>query len=472
MRKHTKQRPRAYETLTPWSFQDLPPDHKARQTAVFVVHGIGNQAYSDTAAELRSGFEDALSDIFHNSRKAGKGAKGGTVTRGTLSDAQEPLPPPFIYEGYWANYDNIEETFPEKWATFTEGERGFFAMLWKRRSQGTIRTAWWFIQQNFRLWRWKTVIDFGWATGVGLMGMAPLTVTAAGAMSVTSPRVLAGVLSDVRVYCDPRGSIEEAIVQRIDRRVGERFLKLLGLDWDLNDLLPDQLLVISGKPHVFDYVTWVSHSLGTIISYNVISDILHRVEDQEQVLKTRPPNVPDTEEDSRRRRNLERVKKGLHRFYTLGSPLHPISLLFSNVLRPWPQRTTELMFGERQTKNWWANFHYASDPISDRLGLKFPLAVNRHTKNLWRIPGKAHNDYFADKDILKYIISRGYGRDLCKWEDPEFLSDRKYIWWRRVLLNLMLVLAWLVFAVAVVWFVSGGGVSWVIGRATLWFKRL
>jgi hypothetical protein len=65
MPQRTKQqRPRAYEPLpTPWRFQDLPPHHGARQTAIFVVHGIGTQAYYDTAVELRSGFEDKLDTI-------------------------------------------------------------------------------------------------------------------------------------------------------------------------------------------------------------------------------------------------------------------------------------------------------------------------------------------------------------------------------------------------------------------------
>lgn len=471
MRKDTKQLPRAYEPFpTPWNFQDLPSDDEARQTAVFVVHGIGSQAYSDTAVELRCGFEDALSGISDIMReKARGGTRRGKATDETPGNVPKSLPPPFIYEGYWANYDNIEETFPEKWATFTEGERDFFARLWKRRSQGTIRTALWFIQQNLRLWQWKTVEDFGWAAGVGLMVMAPLTVVAAVGMWVTSPKVLAAVLSDVRVYCEPRGSVEEAIVQRIDHRVGERFLRLLGLGWDFNELLPYQLLVISGQPHVFRYVTWVSHSLGTIISYNVISDILHRVDEQEQLLKARPPHVPETEEDSHRRRNLERVREGLHRFYTLGSPLHTVNLLFPRILRHWPEpdRMKELMFRGRQTKNWWVNFHYVADPISGRLGLRFPLAVNRHTGN----PLRAHSGYFTDKDILRYIISRAYGPGLRKWK-PQFLSDRWYIFLRVVFLTLMFVIVWLLFAVAVVWFVSGGGLYWVIGRATSWFKRL
>lgn len=454
---------RVYEPLpTPWRFQDLPLEHEARQTALFVVHGIGTQAYYDTAVELRSGFEDAIHQICQERLKAA----------GTTGDSQEMLPPPFIYEGYWANYASLEETFPEHWATLTERERLFFARLWQRRSMGTFHTAWWFIQQNLRLYSRKTIKDFGYTTGLTVMGMSPLTILAIMAMSVASPRVLAEVISDVRIYCDPRGSIEEAIVQRIDRRVGEQFLKLLGLDWEFRDLPPDQLLNVSGKSQVFDYVTWISHSLGTVISYNVISDILHRVEKQSQDLKARRRRGQESDQDRQLRLNLERVKRGLHRFFTLGSPLHSIARLFPDILRHWPASTEQIVLGDKKTQNWWVNFYHAWDPISERLGEKFPLAINRHSGRLWRIPGKAHSDYWRDGDILKYIISRAYGPDLCRWPDPRFLSDRAYLWARRALLILITLIALAILALAVWWLAFGGGALWLLRKAALWLKRL
>ena len=46
------------------------------------------------------------------------------------------------------------------------------------------------------------------------------------------PRILSRALGDVRLYLDPKGEIERVIVQRIDKRVGENFLRLIGLDWN------------------------------------------------------------------------------------------------------------------------------------------------------------------------------------------------------------------------------------------------
>ena len=112
-------RPLAYETdQLVWNIQRVPatlPDgktrHPGRTCAVFVVHGIGEQLWTATAAQLRSGFEDALVEI----RKWQE--QHGYKTTGGKEDVL--LPPPFIYEGYWANYDDIEATFPEDWQRLT-----------------------------------------------------------------------------------------------------------------------------------------------------------------------------------------------------------------------------------------------------------------------------------------------------------------------------------------------------------------
>ncbi len=466
-------RPRVYEPLhTPWRFQDLPPQHRARKTALFVVHGIGTHSYHDTAVGLRLGLEDALYEIGSIGRRgAGKTEVSGTPGE-AAEDSQEMLPSPYIYEGYWANYASIEDTFKEVWQVLTDEDKDLYARLWKRRSMGTFRTAWWFIGQNLRLISPETFREFGFATGMGVIGMAPLTITALLVMSVTSPKMVAEVLGDVRIYCSPEGSIEGAIVQRIDRRVGEQFLKLLGLDWDFKNLSKDRLLNISGESQVFDYVTWISHSLGSVISYNVVSDILSRIEEKTKSLDTRRNRGRETEEDLQQRRNIEKVRKGLHRFYTLGSPLHNLNRLFPDLLRGWSPNVKQVL-GDRRTQNFWVNFYHAWDPVSERLGKKvFPQAVNRHSNKLWRIPGKAHSDYWNDRNILEYIISRAYGPELCKWEDPQFLGEGTYKWARRVLLTLMVVLAVAILALAVWWIGFGGGIVWLGNAALSWLKNL
>ncbi len=67
------QRPKAYEhDYYPWHLRRVPEsitvdghsiDHPGRTSAIFVVHGIGDQAWTDTSALLRSGMEDALAAI-------------------------------------------------------------------------------------------------------------------------------------------------------------------------------------------------------------------------------------------------------------------------------------------------------------------------------------------------------------------------------------------------------------------------
>ena len=312
-------RPRAYELLDiPFRFVDLPleieRDRKSvpnpvRHTAVFVVHGMGLQQYPETQVTLRSGFEDAIDEI--NREHPGVA-----------------VPPPFTYEGYWADYALFEKTFPHEWEQCNERERLFFGQLWQRRSMSAFGTALWFVRENLRLFRWRTIRDAGLLRGITVMAAAPLTILAAGTMVLRHPKILAEVLGDVRIYCDPRGDIEMAIVHQIDYRVGAAFLRLLGLDWHFRELPTSDGVDISGTSHTFRYVTWVAHSLGSVISYNVIGDILHRAENLrgglEKSERNRGPGMPEPEEDRQMRTNIERVERGLHRFVTFGSPLEKI----------------------------------------------------------------------------------------------------------------------------------------------------
>jgi hypothetical protein len=132
----------------------------------------------------------------------------------------------------------------------------------------------------------------------------------------------------------------------------------------------------------------------------------------------------------------------------------------------------ELKDKRPKPEKWWVNFCHPWDPFSKKLDEKFGFYVNLHSKNLWRIPGKAHSDYWKDKDILKYIISRAYGPELCPWKDPKFLSDRCFLWARRALSILTLIMIFLVVPLAVLWTVFGGGPIWVLSKFILWLKKL
>lgn len=458
-------RPRAFEPLhIPFRFVDLPTEierdgqpvpNPVRQTAVFVVHGIGLQQYPETAVTLRSGFEDAIDEI-------------------SREHPGVPVPPPFTYEGYWADYALFEKTFPQEWEQCSERERLFFGQLWQRRSISAFGTALWFVRENLRLFRWRTIRDAGRLRGVTLMAAAPLTILAAAAMVLRHPKLLAEVLGDVRIYCDPRGDVETAIVHGVDYRVGTAFLRLLGLDWDFRDLPENERVEISRTRHTFTYVTWVAHSLGTVISYNVIGDILHRVETLRRKLEerrlARDPGVPEPEEDRDLRANIERVERGLHRFVTLGSPLEQVNVLFADVLRDWPASAVTRFGLEAAQRDWWVNFHHVWDPISSRLvAPRFAAFIsNRHGK-LVRVPGVAHTSYWRDTSILKYIVSRAYGRRLCPWPDPRFVSERVCSVLRHVTGWITLIAVLGVIVLLSHWLYTGGGLSalWILAKSWL-----
>lgn len=416
-------RPRAYEPLQiPFRFVDLPRDierngrtepHPLRETTVFVVHGMGLQQFPETAVTLRSGFEDAIGRLSQESKDAA-------------------VPPPFIWEGYWANYALFEKTFVREWEECTERERKFFSQLWKRRSMSALRTAAWFVRTNlrqfFQLREWKK--PSGFASNITVRAMAPLTILAAAAMLLRHPKLLAEVLGDVRIYCDPRGDVEMAIVHKIDERVGSAFLKLLGVDWNFQDLPRRDWIPISGTLHTFSYVTWVAHSLGTVISYNVIGDILMRAEILQQELDQRKKEreragVSESEADRRVRWNIRRVERGLHRFVTLGSPLEKIDFFFPGVLRDWPQLALK-RFGlpPKGGPKRWVNFYHVWDPVSSQLtGPRFAKFVSNRHGRLWRLPLIAHISYWRDLSILKYLVSRAYGPSLRAWRNPKFLRE-------------------------------------------------
>ena len=120
-------RPRAYEKNSYlWYFQDIPAElidldgnkikNPIRDAAVFVVHGMGEQAHLDTTAMLRDKFGDVISDLQKAHNKF-----------------DIKIPAPFTFEGFWANYDDVEKTFPNKWESFNEREKSFLQKFGKEK---------------------------------------------------------------------------------------------------------------------------------------------------------------------------------------------------------------------------------------------------------------------------------------------------------------------------------------------------
>jgi len=430
--KDYRLRRRAYESdAFAWHLGKVPESlrvgdveirpHPARNSVVFVVHGIGRQAHSETAAQLRSGFEDALVRI--REWQEGQNKKGRIVP--TTGDVF--VPPPYIREGFWADYPDITETFPEDIKALSPNAREFFVGLWKIRILSTLTTYGWFLKQQLRLLNPLVIFRVGplaylfyWPLQI----FSGLTLTL---MVLRGKQVLKDFLVDVRMYVDPRGVTERAIVQRIDYRVGEQFLKTIGLDWDFRRLDEDKRLTASGKKIEFDRIVWVAHSLGTVISYNVLSDLFHRADEIEQAARRNPGSCQDQLE------GIRQFRMKLKKFITMGSPLDKIAFLFGRqALSPWPARShASLLSIDRQAKGkegWWVNFYHFLDPVSGSLESDMICeddSPRNHHICFWHLPGIAHMAYWTDHRPLRFILGRTFGQ--AALPDKEFKTRPRWV---------------------------------------------
>jgi hypothetical protein len=427
-----RRRRRAYEAEAfAWHLGKVPESlrvgdieirpHPARKSIVFVVHGIGRQNHSETAAQLRSGFEDALLRIRQWQDKQNK--KG--VPTPTTGDVF--VPPPYIREGYWADYPDIEKTFEEDIKPFSPNAREFFAGLWKIRILSTLTTYGWFLKQQLRLLNPAVIFRVGplaylfyWPLQI----FAGVTLTL---MVLRGKQIIRDFLSDVRMYADPRGVTERAIVQRIDYRVGQSFLKTIGLDWDFRKLKGDQRLTASGEIVEFDRIIWVAHSLGTVISYNVLSDLFHRAEEIEQAAGKNPVAYEE------QLKGIKHFRTTLKKFITMGSPLDKFAFLFGRqALSPWPARShASLLSVDGQDKGkegWWVNFYHFLDPVSGSLESDMICrddSPRNHHIGFWHLPGVAHMGYWTDHRPLRFILGRTFGQ--AALPDREFKTRPRWV---------------------------------------------
>lgn len=466
-------RPRAYEkNVYPWNINRVPQDvfidtksipHPGRHCAVFVVHGMGDQQSTDTAVLLRSGFENALEKI----RKWQMDPKNHVkVTKGEV-------PPPVVFEGFWADYADLQDTFPEDWKIFSWNERCFFSHLFQKRVHSILGTIFWFLYQQIRLLKRKPIISPAWWVYLPLQIIFPVALIVA---LLRSPRVISHVLSDVRVYARPKGICEKAMVQRIEYRIGCKFLKLIGLDWDFNPLPKNQLGTVAGVPYAFHRVVWVSHSLGTVISYNVLSDLFRRA-DEIGKNGTRQQQA-----------GVRKFKSALRRFVTFGSPLDKFAALFPQVLRSWSSDSSEHktlletkeniidrskllpdtgdileenitgIKGETTNKReWWINFYDVLDPVSGALsnplicGEVAPVNIHSFSGPTAFIPGLAHTSYWDAVKMLRYILGRTYGKTYL--HDKNVKATSAFI---RTVLALLGYIAWIILMMVVLLAFYGG----------------
>ena len=357
---------------------------------------MGKQGWAETSATLRNNIETTLEKILEKNKK------------------WENLPAPFIQDGYWADYDDIKKSFNDQWKRFEKAKRPFFRELWESRSLSGIRTFLWLLKQlpllilNPRVLKDGSIITF--FMYLTLLFIGPILFLM---IYLLFPSIMSSVLNDVRLYCAPKGMVERAIVQRIDYRVGQSFLKLIGLNWEFRKLDNDNKYKVDSESVEFKRVYWVAHSLGSVISYNVLSDMFNKAD------------YLTINGDDEQKEGVDRFWDSLQRFITIGSPLDKIAVLFGgNVIRPWPKRmyiedNEDMRKHGNDLKsfrnNWWLNYYHFLDPVSGALSNKMICPIkqmpnNYHLKNIFRFPGLAHVAYWKDKTFLGYLLSRFFGR--------------------------------------------------------------
>ncbi|MGE3787512.1 MAG: hypothetical protein AB7H03_12790 [Nitrospirales bacterium] len=427
-------RPRAHD-YSPWRYQfrhlQLPSCIRVQgnnqtpnpflKRAIFVVHGIGDQEDSVTAANLRNALEDAVCALDPQQWKEA-GANRWIV------------PAPFVLDGFWAKYHDLSWIASEIFEDLSERPQRFFSLLWLGRAESAFQSAMWLARQAIGLPA-KATGPFSALYFLLLSG--PLVLVSFGMLFRAGTRkILCKYVNDTLVYLEPKGDIQHEIVQRIDRRVGEQFLELLGLDWDFCSIRPQGYRYVGADPDAFDEVVWVAHSLGSVISYNVIGDLL------DQCVRIRTAyDGADAQGKvalSERMNGVKKVEQGLKHFITLGSPLDKIACLYrdpdtgrNTVLRPWPPEYVDvhdaryipdspvfrrsLLTPKKyeqddsspsdppQEQQFWVNFHYASDPISGKLEEFGDLVDNYHVKGL-KVPGYSHAQYWKDPPIVGRIL--------------------------------------------------------------------
>jgi hypothetical protein len=183
---------------------------------------------------------------------------------------------------------------------------------------------------------------------------------------------------------------------------------------------------------------WVAHSLGTVISYNVLSALFHK---GLEIDKTG---------DAEQKAGVELFRNALCRFVTMGSPLDKVAFLFKDKsIRPWPdsKRRALVRAGEQLESSdpseteWWINFYHVLDPVSGSLGSPFICGnqppSNQHIHTCV-IPGYAHVAYWTDPSTLRFILGRTYG--------SSFLKDQEFKPWSPLVLGFLAAIGYFIWA--------------------------
>src|SRR5262245_38360886 len=99
-------RARSFDLDVPFTLEQVDRGKSAWKHAIFVVHGIGAHEAGVTAVGLRSGFEDAVE-----------------LLRKSCGKPWLDMPPTYIKEGYWGDYGDFKDNFPDLWNEMNKPSR-------------------------------------------------------------------------------------------------------------------------------------------------------------------------------------------------------------------------------------------------------------------------------------------------------------------------------------------------------------
>lgn len=431
----------------PWRYGLLPDvlsngmKNPARTVAIFTVHGIGDQRHAETANAMRVGFEAAVDCAVENCSLI---AEAGV---------------PYVHDGWWGNYDDFEASMPEVAATLGAEERAELAQLFRARSLSGFRTLMWFIGRLLRMISPKTLMKVGIIRYITYLLMGLLSVLGMIVLLFRMPRVMATIVNDVRVYGGPEGDTERAICENIDRRVAAAFLRMYGLNLDLDGLPDEKKIHLESKPVTFDTVVWVSHSLGTVISYNTMLDVVSICRD---AINAASQNE-STEVLRKRAEAARRVVAGFHRFITMGSPLQKATFLFEECLRDEADASMLLSWLSsqriaigRSMDEWWMNYYLVMDPVSGRL--LHPVRFQRFVRNIhpgyMGVPAASHTSYWSDRLVSSPILSRALGKDVFPYDWKAAEWGEKRVSFTRVIAFFLVVSLPFIIYYALRWYFS------------------
>ncbi|MBK6417583.1 MAG: hypothetical protein IPF79_00075 [Ignavibacteria bacterium] len=402
----------------PWRYGLLPDvlsngtKNPARTVAIFTVHGIGDQRHAETANAMRVGFEAAVDCADENCSIV---AEAGV---------------PYVHDGWWGTTMTLKHRC-RRWPLHWVPRRAELVQLFRARSLSGPRTLMWFIGRLLRMISPKTLVKVGITRYITYLLMGLLSVLGMIGLLIRMPRVMATIVNDVRVYGGPEGDTERAICENIDRRVAAAFLRMFGLDLNLDELPDEKKIHLESKPVTFDTVVWVSHSLGTVISYNTMLDVVSICRDAINAASHHEP----TDITFKRAEAAQRVIAGFHRFITMGSPLQKATFLFEECLRDELESSTLLswltsqrMAIGRTMDEWWMNYYLVMDPVSGRLlhTQRFKKFVRNIHPSYMGLPAASHTSYWSKKLVSSPILSRALGKEVFpyNWQVAEWGEKR------------------------------------------------